>query len=373
MEYNKKIEDYQISIFSQGNYFPQTGGTIRINNQTITTWIERNYIEIVNNIRMIKTSLVNGELESIFNVFFKAIKDIEENQNDYTSANHLADYFFNQFPQVWGTYNNVYKSFQEIDLWNQLLSKVYDWERQNNFIIKKGTPFFFNVTNYLDTGNFDFAFYYAHKALEDDKIQGSKQDPNYDYHNSPAFLFASMNDERGHYLYWTIKDLVEKLKIFIEKYNNEFNENLSYQEIKNKFFSKHNEFEDEILYFSYLFITRFYQAYNIDTFELYDNEFAKMRNLNYILSFCLLLDQLLGKKISAANINQTLISYKSYKLIEQLSNRLFSENNRNNKTEIKYKVRFYKGYKYFENPLLTTRTLKFMVRRNKRLYPFNAN
>lgn len=81
MEYNKKIEDYHISIFSQGIYFPQTGGTIRINNQTITTWIERNYIEIVNNKRMIKTNLVNGELESIFNVFFTAIKDIEENQN----------------------------------------------------------------------------------------------------------------------------------------------------------------------------------------------------------------------------------------------------------------------------------------------------
>lgn len=292
MEYNKDIEDYHISIFSQGSYFPQTGGTIRINNQNITTWIERNYIEIVNNIRIIKINLVNGELKSIFNVFFKAIKDIEQNQNDYISANHLADYFFNQFPRVWGTYNNVYKSFQEIDLWNYVLAEIYDWERQNNFTIKKGTPFFFNVTNYLDTGNFDFAFYYAHKALEDDKIRGSKQNPNYDYHDSPAFLFASMNDERRHYLYCTIKDLVEKLETFIEKYNNEFNENLSYHKIKNKFFSKHNEFEDEILYFTCLFITRFYQVYNIDTFELYDNEFAKMRNLNYILSFCLLLDQL---------------------------------------------------------------------------------
>ena len=373
MEYNKIIGDFHVSIFSQGNFFPQTDGTVIINNQTITTWIERNYIEIVNNIRMIKTNLVNRELESIFNVFFTAIKDIEENQNDYTSANHLADYFFNLFPRVWGTYNNVYKSFQEIDLWNYLLSKVCDWEKQNNFTIKKGTPFFLNVTNYLDTGNFDFAFCYAHKALEDDKIRGSKQNPNYDYHDSPAFLFASMSIEKRHYLYWSIKDLVKKLETFIEKYNNEFNENLSYQKIRDKFFSKHIEYEDEILYFTYLFITRFYQVYNINAFELYDNEFAKMRNLNYILSFCLLLDQLMGKKISARTPKQTFLSYKSYKLIERLSNGLFSENNHNNKTEIKGKVRFYKGEKYFNNPWLATRTLKFMVRRNKKLYPFSSN
>ena len=238
MEYNKDIGDFHISIFSQGTFFPQTGGTIIINNQTITTWIEKNYIEVVNNRRIIKTNLINEELKSIFNVYFTAIKDIEVNQNDYISANHLADYLFNQFLPIWGTYTNVSRSFEEIVLWNYILAEVYDWERKNNFTIKKGIPFFFNVTNYLDTGNFDFAFYYAHKALEDDKIRGSIQNPNYDYHDSPAFLFASMNDERRHYLWRTIKDFKRRLEFFIEEYNNEFNENLSYPDIKDKFFSK---------------------------------------------------------------------------------------------------------------------------------------
>jgi len=368
MEYNKNIGDFHVSIFSQGNFFPQTGGTVIINNQTITTWIEKNYIEIVNNRRIIKTNLVNGDLESILNVFFKAIKDIEENQNDFVSSNHLADYFFNKFPPVWGTYNNVYKSLEEIDLWNDLLAKVYEWERQNNFTIKKGTPFFFNVTNYLDTGNFDFAFDYTHKALEDDKIRGSKQNPNYDYHDSPAFLFASMSIEKRHYLYWTIRDFVKKLESFIEKYNNEFNENLSYQKIRDKFFSKHIEFEDEILYFTYLFITRFYQVYNIDTFELYDNEFAKMRNLNYILSFCILLDQIMGKKINPNNYRETFIRHKSFKLIEGLSNNLFSIND---EKYIKDKVKFYEGKEYFRAPWLINLSLKVMLRRKKRLHPFN--
>ena len=369
MEYNKNIGDFHVSIFSQGNFFPQKGGTVIINNQTITTWIERNYIKIVNNSRMIKTNLVNRELKSIFNVYFAVIKDIEENLYDYVSSNHLADYFFNQFPPIWGTYRNVLKSFQEIDLWNNVLAEVYDWEKQNNFTIKKGTPFFFNVTNYLDTGNFDFAFYYAHRALEDDKIRGSKQNPNYDYHDSPAFLFASMNDERRYYLYWTIGDLVNKLKIFIEKYNNEFNENLSYQEIKNKFFSKYNEFEDEILYFSYLFITRFYQVYNIDTFELYDNEFAKMRNLNYILSFCILLDQIMGKKIKPRNYKEAFIRHKSFKLIESLSKKVFSIND---EEYIKHKLKFYEAKEYFRAPWLINLSLKVILRRKKRLHPFNS-
>ena len=372
MEYNKHINDFYISINATGNFFPQTGGTITINRQSLSTWIERNYIGIVENRRIIKTNLVNGELESIFNIYFLVIKDIEENQNDYVSANHLSDYFFNQFLKVWGTYTNIYQSFLEIDLWNYVLAKVYDWERQNNFTIKKGTPFFFNVTNYLDTGNFDFAFYYAHKALEDDKIRGLKQNPNYNYHKSPAFLFASMNDENRHYLWRTIKDFVKKLDLFIEEYNSVFNENLSYQKIKDKFFSKHNEFEDEILYFTYLFITRFYQAYNIDIFELFDNEFAKMRNLNYILSFCLLLDQLMGKKIVATNSKETYISYKTYSLIDRLSNGIFPQNSKLHKKEIKKKLKFYKEEVYFRFPRLINLTLKVMLRRKKRLHPFNS-
>lgn len=373
MEYSKDIGDFHIDISSHGKFFPQKGGEIRINNQSIATWIERNYIETVNNTRIIRTNLVFGELEDIFNIVFKAIRDIEENQNDYLSANHLADHFFNQFQPVWGTYNNVERSFQEIDLWNYVLDEVYKWENQNNFLIKKGTPYFFNVTNYIDTGNFDFAFYYAHKALEDDKIRGLKQNPNYDYHDSPAFLFASMNDKKNNYLYRTIMDLINKLSTYIENYNIEFNENLTYQKIKDKFFSKYNDFENEILYFTYLFITRFYQAYNIDTFELFNNEFAKMRNLNYILSFCLLLDQMMGKIFTATNPKETYVSSKSYNLIERLSNNIFSHASLTDKTEIKRKLKFYKEEEYFKYPYLINLTLNVMLRQNKRLHPINSN
>ncbi|MFW9988488.1 MAG: hypothetical protein ACFFC3_07520 [Candidatus Odinarchaeota archaeon] len=374
MEYNNTINEYNISITSQEDYFPSRGGgSVSINSQPLKAWIERNYFNTADDSKVITTHLVNGELELICDTFFKAIKDIRENQNDYTSANNLADYFFNQFHPIWGTFRNIYDSFQEIDLWNHILDEVHEWEEQNNFKIKKSIPFFRNTTNFLDIGNFDFAFYYAHKSLEEDKDHCLKENPNYDYHTSPAFLFVSMNMEKRQYLYWTIRDFVKKLEEFIDKYNNRFNENFSYQIMKNRFFSNYTEFEDEILYFTYLFMTRFYKVYNIETFELYDNEFAKMRNLNYILSFCILIDQILGKRINATNTKETFFSYKSYKLIEQLSNGLFSEQSNQDRKFIKKKVRFYKSSLYFSYPKLSTRSIKFMLKRNKKIYPFNSS
>lgn len=372
LEYENNIEGFHIYISSQGDHFAQSYGIIKINDNPLTNWLERNYITFVNNRRIIKTNLVKDELKSIFNVFFTAIKDIEENQNDIISANHLADHFFNSFKPVWGTYNNVYLSFQEIDLWNSLLYEVDQWEQNNNFHIKKGTPFFFNVTNYIDVGNFDFAFYYAHKALEDDKIRGLKQNPNYDYHDSPAFLFASMNERRGQYLYYSTRDLIEKLSSFIDRYNNEFQENLTYQEIRNKFLSNYDEFEDEILFFTYLFITRYYQAFNIETFDLYDNEFAKMRNLNYILSFCLLLDHIMEKKIPPTNHIETYIRYKSKFLIEGLSNGNFDRTDESHENSVKRSLNFFTGHQYFRNPQLINQSIGTMLARNINLYSITS-
>ncbi len=180
-----------------------------------------------------------------------------------------------------------------------------------------------------------------------------------------------MNYE-GHYLWKTTEDYVKKLESIIKEYNNEFSENLLYQEIKDKFFSKYNEFEDEILYFTYLFITRFYQAFNIEIFELYDNEFAKMRNLNYILSFCLLLDQIMGKKIAATKHSETYFSYKSYYLIERLSKKIFLQNSKPHKKKIKKKVKFYTGEEYFNHPSWINCTLNVMLKRKKSLYPFTS-
>jgi len=98
------------------------------------------------------------------------------------------------------------------------------------------------------------AFNFIHLAIEDDKFHGLKENPNYDYHKSPAFLFASLNiDNSDNYLYNRVVRIVFFIKTYIQSYNTKFNENFSFDEFKNKFLSKCSKYENEILYFVYLF------------------------------------------------------------------------------------------------------------------------
>lgn len=371
MDYHNEINGYQIRIFGQANHFPQMGGTILINNRSIVDWIESNYIEQIEGRKILKKVFVDRELKSVFNVVFLAIRDLEENKGDAKSANHTADHFFNQFIKVWGTSFNVFKSIEEIELWNNVLYVVREWEKENRFNIKKGTPYFFNVINYLFAGNFDFAFNYAHKAIEDDKVHGMLQNHNYNYHDSPAFLFASMNiDQRNNYLWGKVRSLVDYLNYIINEYNREFNESLSFEDIKIKFLSQYSTCENEILYFVYLLATRTYEVYNIKELELYDNDFAKMKNLNYIFSFCLLIDKIMEKRIIPNRINESYIRFKSLKLVEKLSNSIFTESN---EEKIKEKLCFYSGRFFFKYPWLIKLTLKKMLRRRKRLHIYNSD
>ena len=57
------------------------------------------------------------------------------------------------------------------------------------------------------------------------------------------------------------------------------------------------------------------ELYYIIPMDMFDNDFAKMRNLNIIFSFCLFLDKLMEKKTKEENISGT-----TKKLIGKLMN-----------------------------------------------------
>ncbi len=361
MNYLNEKNGYSIKIVAQNSIFPQNGGIITINDKLISEWIKEYYITNINGNRRIRTALIEESFKFILDIVFLAIRDLETNNKDYISANHIADFFFNNFRPIWQTHINFFKSFEEIDLWNELLKAVNEWEKNNNFKIKKGTPYYFNAGNYIDTGNFDLAFNYTHKAIEDDKIRGSLQNSSYDYHNSPAFLFASLNvDKTNNFLWGKVRSLVIRLEQYIKRYNFIYNSNLNFQTIKNKFLSQNHLFENEITYFVYLLAALTYENYLIITLGIFNNNFARMRNLDHIFSFCLLLDKIMAKKT-----NEEYISGSAYKLIEKLLNLPLADSD---KQIIKTKLKWAKN-----NPGLIIEAIKFMIDRNKKLFPYNSN
>ncbi len=252
MEYNKEFNNIKLYITSEEEIFDYRKGKIKINNIDLPILILQNYCSAENR-NIIKTINISNSLNTAIETLFLAIKDIEENLNDKASANHITGHFFNWFKQIWNPEFSKYKIMIEVDLWNNLLSKVLSWEKNNNFKIYKGTPYYFNAGNYLFMGNYDLAFNYTNKAMEEDNYHGRRQDPNFDFKDLPAFLFASLNIDRpNNYLYPIVKHLVKVIDSYIVKYNTEFNESFTFDIFKNKFTTQINSYKVPILYFVYL-------------------------------------------------------------------------------------------------------------------------
>lgn len=302
MDYNKEFNNLEINISSEGEVFDYVNGMIRINDIPLDQFISANYLS-EENYNIIKSITISQKLEVIIDTVFLAIKDIEENQYDKTSANHITGYFFNHIKGVWNPNFNKYKFFIEINLWKELIIKVINWEKKNEFKIYKGTPYYFTAGCYLFTGNYDLAFNYTYLAMQEDHYHGTRQDPNFDYRNLPAFMFASLNENPNNYLYPIVRQLAQEVKDYIGTYNNEFNESFTFNTFKNKFSTQVSLYYEHILYFVYLLNILAEKRRMIQQFpNLYNNEFANMRNLDVIFSFCLFLDKLLAKLSNVTTI-----------------------------------------------------------------------
>ena len=139
--------------------------------------------------------------------------------------------------------------------------------------------------------------------MQEDHYHGTRQDPNFDYRNLPAFMFASLNENPNNYLYPIVRQLAQEVKDYIGTYNNEFNESFTFNTFKNKFSTQVSLYYEHILYFVYLLNILAEKRRMIQQFpNLYNNEFANMRNLDVIFSFCLFLDKLLAKLSNVTTI-----------------------------------------------------------------------
>ena len=95
MDYNKEFNNLEINISSEGEVFDYVNGMIRINDIPLDQFISANYLS-EENYNIIKSITISQKLEVIIDTVFLAIKDIEENQYDKTSANHITGYFFSK-------------------------------------------------------------------------------------------------------------------------------------------------------------------------------------------------------------------------------------------------------------------------------------
>jgi len=229
---------------------------------------------------------------------------IECNTQNPLLAAHLMDYFFNSFTPITYALSWTNSSSKIEFLWAKLLEGVFEWEEEKSKSVHKGTPYFFLGGELLIQGNFDLAFIYIHNAIEEDMKISEKSNGSSNYKNAPAYLTASLIDDKKNYLFQLVDTMRKEIGEYLVLFNQESNEKLTLQDISLKFL-QNDRFEEE----KFWFIRTFFKAIQMrDTIEkLIDNDYSRLQNLNIIFSLCLVTDAILEERYQEGKFYNNII------------------------------------------------------------------
>lgn len=265
------------------------------------------------NYNVVEQLYIAPEFEIFSNKVFDVIYELIV-QKKYILSRGLADYYFGMFTILWQYFLKHQRHMLGTTLWQHVCRIVWNWERKNNKKIHKGTPYFFLGGNLLFQGNVDIAFLLIYNAIEEDKRFSREYGGDQElYKNLPAYLFSSIVDNPHNFLYSFVQLLRNDIKTHIISYNKEYKKNFSFADFDKKFL-KNDILEKEKYFFVYS-MNNIKNSKNIIIKELENNEFSKLKNLDTVFNLCLIIDNILGKKI-----NEKYISGKIKKLCSQKYN-----------------------------------------------------
>jgi len=171
-----------------------------------------------------------------------------------------------------------------------VLKEVWNWENTHE-TIHKGTPYFFLTREFLSQGDVPSAYVYMFNAVEEDK----RNTPaiGRDFRNSPAYLTSSLIDNNQNMLY---NDVVIPLRTylqnFITQYNSKTGDNLTIQDVDTKFLQV-EDFED----IKRFFVANLHEIYHLrylNSLQLINNDFSKIKISDTLFNLCLIIDQILA-------------------------------------------------------------------------------
>lgn len=259
-----------------------------------------NYVTaILNGAKLLVTDLFNQnrrgivipqEINTVCNDVFDAIKLVRQEGNEELAA-YLAARLFESFTPYWIALLSEGKDLLGIYLWKAVLRITKEWEGNNSLKIHTGTPNFFLSENYFLIGDRDLAFVYLYDALEDDKLL-NKSAPIFEYPlKAPASYTATMNPTKDNHMYYIVKELRDRLDIYITKFNATFTANFTIEDFDKKF-RLNAALGDVVTYFVYNFMYLAILEKNIEARSI-DNDFSRLRSLDLFFNFCLVIDETL--------------------------------------------------------------------------------
>ncbi len=207
------------------------------------------------------------------------------------------DAFFNNWTAAWEFLIQKKRLDLAERIWPSSLEPAIEWEDANlGSRIHKGTPYYFWGAAAILRGDWEWAFLLIHKAVEEDRETTGSPTPG-----RPAWRFVTLEDEHpDQYLRPVVQNAAQFLRGQIDAYRAKYGGSLTLDEFRRKFL-RNAAMRDKVFYFVYA-LFRAKQLVETDT-RLRDDIFAPLLQLNTLLDFYMVLEEILRSQFPGTTIH----------------------------------------------------------------------
>jgi hypothetical protein len=216
---------------------------------------------------------------------------------------------------LWSVLLSEGKNVLACRVWIELLAKVLEWEVAKKQQIHKGTPYFFLAERYILVGNLEMGSNYASKAIEEDERLGV-QCPSLRYPTeAPIYKTLSLKNDPANHMYYLVLKIRGVLQGHLDRYNTEYKTSMKMADIDTKFLQNTDPNIDSVKQFFVFVLWSIVDVQKEKTLPSLKNDFAKLKNLNTIFDFCLIIDKMLefSSTIGEHDISHNIVKINNIK------------------------------------------------------------
>ena len=200
------------------------------------------------------------------------------------------DGFFEKFTNSWVTLIQQERHKDAERVWAKALeiAAVYETEHKNS--IHKGTPYYFWGMTCILGGDLDIGFHLMHQALEEDK-KNSKATGNASFNGTPAYAFVKMDYLNQNQAFRSkVMEVATFVNGMLQRYQKSISGMLDIGVLRTKVLE--NDSLGDVPFFLVYNFFRLKKLLDAKK-EIRQNDFASLLQVQTILGFCIVAEELL--------------------------------------------------------------------------------
>ena len=240
---------------------------------------------------------LSPDLISATELIFDAI-GLLKGSGEFKLTSLVSDFIFGIYGNSWAVMRGNGLHIQGANLLFTACRLAWKWEAEKGALIHKGTPYYFLAQTLLEIGDIDTGFTFVFLAVEEDKRTYAEFGDPQGYRSAPAYMFVTSVDNPNNSMYHLISGMILKMHDYFTSYQNEFGGQINSLDFDRKFLQASDL--EEIAFFFIFTLQQLIRLEKTTRPELLQNEFSKLRNLDFIFNLCLIVDKVLCKRFSTS-------------------------------------------------------------------------